>query len=101
MLRSSTLLVTALGMNVLCEPLGRQIVADTALFRLAIHHGGGSGELKAQSQIVDEARDLLVRATARSRAGDDVRQCRRDLEVDPLAQSPTLAFADLRHCKIL
>src|SRR5271163_3515265 len=88
-------------MNVLREPLGRQVATDAALLRLTIHHGGGSSELTAQSEIVDEAGDLLVGAAARNRPGDHVGQRRRALEVDPLAQLPTFAFGNLRNYEIL
>src|ERR1700730_9233231 len=79
-------------MNVLCKPLSRQIASKAALFRLAIYHGAGSSELIAQSQIVDEARDLLIGPAARDLAADHVRKRWRRHEVDPFAHRPAFAL---------
>src|SRR5262249_21836560 len=47
-----------LRMHVLGEPVGRQLMAEAALLRLAVDEGAGGGELIAEADIVDEASDV-------------------------------------------
>src|SRR2546430_6595705 len=44
---------TDLGMHVLGEPIGRQLMAQAALPRFAVNHGARGRELIAESDIVD------------------------------------------------
>src|SRR5258708_5244301 len=80
----------ALRMNVLGEPIGRQVMAEARLLRLAVHHGSGGGELVAQSQIVDEAGHFAVGAPQRCLAGDHLGQRRRARKIDTSAKRPAL-----------
>src|SRR5262249_18308120 len=57
---SSACEIFTLRMDVLGEPLGRQLVAEPVLLRLAVHDRSGRGELVAHSKIVEKAGDLAV-----------------------------------------
>src|ERR1700719_3728399 len=72
-------------------------MAEAALFGFAVDHRAGGGELVTHSQIIDEAGNLMVGATARSLAGDHVGERWRAAKVDTLALAPALIFAGLRE----
>src|SRR5215469_3151042 len=80
-----------LRMHVLGEPVGRQLMAEAALLRLAVDEGAGGGELIAEADIVDEASDVSVRLAALDSTGDELRQGRKLVEVDLLRQLPAAA----------
>ena len=79
-------------MHVLGEPVGRHLVAEPALLRLAIDDGAGGRELIAEPDIVDEASHLCSRGAALDPAGDELRQGRKPLEIDLLGELPAAAF---------
>src|SRR5262252_7102768 len=59
-----------LRMHVLGEPVGRQLMAEAALLRLAVDEGAGGGELIAEADIVDEASDVGLRLATFGATGD-------------------------------
>src|ERR1700674_5725730 len=76
-------------------------MAEAAFPRLAIDHRAGGGELVTHSQIVDEAGNLKVGATARGLAGDHVGKRWRAAKVDSFAPAPALVFAGFRDREVL
>lgn len=62
--RAETARSPALGMHVLGEPIGRHLVAEAALLGLAVDEGARRGELEAEPDIIDEARDVGVGCAA-------------------------------------
>src|SRR5215468_6172223 len=78
-------------MHVLGEPVGRHLMAEAALLRLAVDEGARGRELITEADIVDEASDVSVRLATFSSTGDELRQGRKLVEVDLLRQLPAAA----------
>ena len=79
-------------MHVLGKPVGRHIVAEPGLLRLAVDQGPRSGELEAEPDIVDETGHLGIGFAAVDTAGHEVRQGGELLEVDLLRELPAAAL---------
>src|SRR5262249_54885969 len=84
-------LASHLRMHVLGEPVGRHLMAEAALLRLAVDEGARGGELIAEADIVDEASDVGLRLATFGSTGDELRQGWKLVEVDLLRQLPAAA----------
>src|SRR5262249_43349369 len=80
--------LTDLRMHVLGEPLGRHVVAEAALLRLAVDQGPRGRELIAEPDIVDEAGDVGVGLATFDPADDELWQGWKLVEVDLFGQLP-------------
>src|SRR6516164_9122516 len=78
-------------MHVLGKPVGRHLMAEAALLRLAVDEGARGRELIAEADIVDEASHLGLRLATFGSTGDELRQGRKLVEVDLLRQLPAAA----------
>ncbi len=59
-------------MDVLGDPLGRQLAPPPFRARLAGKRGAGGGELEAQAVVVEEPGEIGVLVPPRLLAGDDI-----------------------------
>src|SRR3972149_3602646 len=81
--------------DVLGEPLRRELAARARRFRLAIERAADGRELIAAPDVVEEAGHLVVTPPTRDLSGDEVVELGELVEVDLLEQRPALPLPRL------